>query len=525
MRTVTLPLFLFALLAPAAASAQIPADNSLVAASQRIGLEGLTKESAADLPGWAFRPTGGRVFLKTYVESLSEDASERTALEASLVTIVKRYETAAAELKQTNDPATALAFGVAVLYSIARESELDDEAFLALAGRFRKALGGVKATDRQKQEFYEWALCSAGTVLSIAPTAKDEVGKKKLRTLAEAQLAILVGAKLKQISLKGVKVSIKAEAPDVEGPAAGGTAPGFGFSVPEGWKQNSGWYVAEKRDGSSLAMAQVRIVPAMPAAGTFSDALRAAWKRYVPEEFQAKASGMVFRRTVGDGLIAQFVCGKAEEKGKSWSTLFTVFLIDCDSAWQPVVVAQTWEDVETKNPMGGSLSAEYSFPGTADLAEVFLKSFTCAGAKGKPFAEKASLVGDFFYGSYSSLQWENIYTGATSTTVVSYGGSLSLNGDGSFADTFGSASGQAGSPQIRSAKGKGKWAIEGDLLVLTYSEYDQGDSYVRKEKRYRIAGIVVFPAGERVLVLKGLLDQPVNAVTVMDKSEYFSTKK
>ena len=50
-------------------------------------------------------------------------------------------------------------------------------------------------------------------------------------------------------------------------------------AVPEGWKQNSGWYVAEKRLGSDLSMAQVRIVPAVPATGTFSEALRAAWKR------------------------------------------------------------------------------------------------------------------------------------------------------------------------------------------------------------------------------------------------------
>jgi len=517
MRIQSLPLFLLCLLVPAIACGQIPTDNPLVAASQRIGLEGLGTESAADVTGWAFKPTGGRVFLKKYVKSLSEDASERSALEQSIVIIIDRYEGVARDLKQTNDPATAMAFSVAVLVSVAGESDLDDEAFLALAGRFRKVLSQVQATDRQKQEFYEWALCSSGMVLAIAGTAADEAGKKKLRTLAEAQLAILVGAKLEQISLKGAEVAIKA--------APGGTAPGFGFSVPEGWKQNSGWYVAEKRNGSDLAMAQVRIVPAVPATGTFSDALRAAWKQYVPEEFQAKASGMVFRRYVGDGLFAQFVCGKAEEKGKSWSTLFTVFLIDCGSAWQPVVVAQTWEDVETKHPMGASISADLSFPGTADLAEVFLRTLTCAGARGKPLAEKTSLVGDFFYGSYSSLQWENIYTGATSTTVVSYGGSLSMKEDGSFADTFGSASGQAGSPQIRSAKGKGKWAIEGDLLVLTYSEYDQGDSYVRKEKKYRIAGVVVFPGGERVLVLKSSPEQPVNAVTVMDRSEYFSTKK
>ncbi|MEK7466435.1 MAG: DUF6683 family protein [Planctomycetota bacterium] len=518
MRTSVRHLVLLCLLAPAASYAQLTADNPLVAASQKIGLEGLTKESAAEVPGWAFKPAEKRVFLKKFVKSVSEDAAERSALEQAIVSIIDRYEGAAKELKQANDPATAMAFSVAVLYGVAKESELDDAAFLALAGRFRRTFGEIKATDREKQEFYEWSLCSSGMVVALAGSVKDEEAKKNLRTLAEAQFVILLGAKLEQISLKGAEVAIKASAP-------GGAAPGFGFTVPEGWKQNSGWYVAESRVGSHLAMAQVRIVPAMPATGTFTDALRTAWKAYVPEEFQGKASGMVFRRYIGDGLFAQFVCGKAEEKGRSWDTLFTVFLIDCGSAWQPVVVAQTWEDLDSKNPVGGSMSAGFSFPGTADLAEVFLKTLKCEGAKGKPLAEKASLVGDYSYGSYSSLDFENIYTGATSTSIVSYGGTLSLKADDSFADTFGSASGQVGAPKIRSATGKGKWALEGDLLVLTYSEYDQGDDYVRKEKKYRIAGVVVFPDGERVIVLKDSLEQPVNAVTVMNKSEYFSTKK
>jgi hypothetical protein len=509
---------LLCLLAPAAAPAQVPADNPLVAASQKFGLEGLTKESAAEVAGWPFKPAEKRVFLKKFVKSTSEDAGERAALEQAILTVIERYEGVAKDLKQSNDPATAMAFSVAVLYSVAKEAELDDAAFLALAGRFRKALGEVKATDRQKQEFYEWSLCSSGMVAALAGTATGDEAKKNLKALAEAQLVILLGAKLEQISLKGAEVAIKAS-------AAGGTAPGFGFTVPEGWKQNSGWYVAEKRLGSDLSMAQVRIVPAVPATGTFSDALRAAWKAYVPEEFQGKASGMVFRRYVGDGLFAQFVCGKAQEKGKSWNTLFTVFLIDCDTAWQPVVVAQTWEDLDTKTPIGGSLSADLSFGGTADLAEVFLKTLKCEAAKGRPLAEKASLVGDYSFGAGSSMQWENIYTGATSMTIVSYGGTLSLKADDSFSDTFVSASGEAGSAKFRGAKGKGKWALEGDLLVLTYSEYDQGDSYVRKEKKYRIAGVVVFPDGERVIVLKDSLEQPVNAVTVMDKSEYYSTKK
>ena len=171
------------------------------------------------------------------------------------------------------------------------------------------------------------------------------------------------------------------------------------------------------------------------------------------------------------------------------------------------------------------MSASFSFPETCDIAEVFLKTFSCASAKGKPIVDKASMVGDYSYGSSSTAQWENIYTGATTMTIASSGGTLNLKSDYSFGYTFVSANGLAGAAQIRQANGKGKWSIEGDILVLTYSHYDQGDGYVAKEHRRRIAGVVVFPSGEKVLVLKFMINQPVNAVTVQDKSDYYSTKK
>ncbi len=514
---------------PLAANAQFPTNNPLVDASQKLGTAGLTSSSIADKAGWAFKQTGTRIYVKKYVEPLGDDANERATFEEAITAIIGQYEGVAKEIKQSNDPATALAFSVAILHSVASGSELDDNAFLALAGRLRATLSSVKATDLQKQEFYEWALCCSGIVVSLGAASQDEESKKKVRTMAEAQLIILLGAKLDQISLKGSQVSIKASAPIAETskppgrPDSGGTAPGFGFSLPTGWTTNSGWYVAEIRRDGDVSMAQVRIVPAVPASGSFSDALRAAWKKYVPEELQNKAGGMVFRRYIGSGLFAQFVCGSGPEKGKTWDSMFTVFLIDCGTMWQPVVVAQTWTDTYSQFPAGANLSASLSFGSTADLAEVFLRTLTCSGMKSKPIVDKATMVGDYNYGSSSALNFENVYTGATAMKVISYGGTLHLKADGTFADTFSSASGFVGATTFSSAKGKGKWVIDTDILVLNYTEYDQGDSYKRKQKKYRISGVVVFSSGEKVVVLKDSLETPINAVTVQDRSEYYST--
>ena len=171
------------------------------------------------------------------------------------------------------------------------------------------------------------------------------------------------------------------------------------------------------------------------------------------------------------------------------------------------------------------MSASFSFGSTADLAEVFLRTLTCTGIKSKPIVDKATMVGDYNYGSSSALNFENVYTGATALNVISYGGTLHLKADGTFSDTYSSASGFVGATTFRGAKGKGHWLIQGDILVLNYTEYDQGDSYKRKEKKYQISGVVLFSSGEKVVVLKDSLDTPINAVTVQNRSEYYSTAK
>ena len=64
--------------------------------------------------------------------------------------------------------------------------------------------------------------------------------------------------------------------------------------------------------------------------------------------------------------------------------------------------------------------ASTSYAATAELAERFIATLRCPAAKGRPLVVKDALVGDYSYGSSSSLQWENIYTGATSMTKSSW---------------------------------------------------------------------------------------------------------
>jgi len=464
-----------------------------------------------------------------------ETAEERKVMEEAIGGVIDGYEEALKAEKFANDGAQSLGFAVGILHTIATGKELKEEAFPALADRFRATLdipAVRQATDAQKQEFYEWTLCSVGLVAVLSSQMTEEAEKAKLVQLAEAQLQLLIGVSSKSLTIDGGTITLTtSKAPTTnanpEPPTTGGLAPGFSVTMPQGWEQKDGWYIARHRDkpeDSVVISALVRFPPAVPAQGNFSEAIRAAWDKHIPAEGKGKASGMIYRRYIGDGLVSQFVFARVREAGQQADTYFTLFMIDCGSTWQPMVVAFTYQDTDSFSA-GADFSSQFSYPKCADMAEVFLAQLRCPAAKDRPLVDKTGVIGSYHFGSGSSMQWENIYTGATAMTFVSYGGTLDLKSDGTFNYTYSSASGVAGAAKFAGIKASGTWRIERDVLVCKYSTYDQGDSYKRTEDRYRIAGIVSFSDGNKVIVLKSKLDVPINAVTVTDSSEYYSTKK
>lgn len=315
-------------------------------------------------------------------------------------------------------------------------------------------------------------------------------------------------------------------------PAAGGAAPapassgsavaGFAFSLPPGFTEQSGWYVAHRVEnrggGREITSALVRVLPVAGAQGNMGDALRALWQRHLPPELRERAGAMVYRRYVGDGVPAQFIAGKGRESGRRADTMFTLYLLDCGPTWQPLLVAQTYDEPDSTASFGSgvAMSGGMSFGTSAQMAEPFLAAVRCAGGKGRPLVDPAALVGDYSFGTGSSLQWVNVYTGAMSMTAVSYGGQLNLKPDGSYDYKFAGASGVVGAMNIQTDSGRGRWEIQGDLLVLTR---DSG-----KQTKYRIAGLTQFPSGEKGAVFMSRLDLPVNPTTVTNGGDYYATK-
>jgi hypothetical protein len=304
-------------------------------------------------------------------------------------------------------------------------------------------------------------------------------------------------------------------------PAPTEAADGFTFSIPPGFIQRGGWYIAShvenRGGGDEITSAMVKLLPASAAQGSMSEALRSLWRQHVPDELKDRGGAMIYRRYVGDGVPAWFISGRGRESGRQADSLFTLYLLDCGTAWQPLLVAQTYEEPGNPVAAGVAFSANASYDWSAAMAEPFLAALRCPAGRGKPLVDRAALVGDYRFGSGASQMWVNVYTGATSMTAVSYGGTLNLKPDGSYDYSFSGASGVIGAMNIQTDKARGRWDVQGDLLVLTR---DDG-----KQSKYRIAGLTQFSAGEKGAVFMSRLDLPVNPLTVTNGGDYYATRE
>jgi hypothetical protein len=501
---------LFLLLGAVAARGQSLQGNPVADAARGIGSGGLKEGAAPAKSPTAFKGDGTRRAVAGFAKQVGEDKEQRKAYKEVFLKLIENYEGSVAQGGTANDVSGALAFSVAVVYAAAKGSDLDDVAYLALIPRLQATLDVEavrKSSDAQKQECYEWALCAAGTVLAMAQLAETEEAKASVKKLAQTQLENLLGPGAQRLVLKGKEIVLK---------PAGGLADGFTFTAPDGWKTEGPWYFRRKEDSSAFRTALIRFPPSIEAGKDIGASLRELWMTTVPAELAGRHSTMVYRRFVGDGLVAHFVFGYGREKNKVADSLFTLALVDLGAQWQPVIVAQTYEDPTTPTESIVKMMGSLSFSETSGFAEEFLATLRCPAGKGRPFITKEALVGSYGYGSGSSLQWENIYTGATTMTVVSYGGTLDLKADGTFDYTFSGASGEVGSLRVASDKDKGTWTVEGDLLIA------KGEV---REHKYRIAGVTQFADGTKVAVLFLRMDLLVNACTGGDSSDWYSTKK
>lgn len=525
-----LPALLF-LCAVAMTSAQ--EDNPLLKAVAQLGKTGFKSGSLPASSAGTYKPTGSRPAIQRTVALFATDEEEKKAFRQIIEVFVKNYEDGVKGSPLENEAIGTIATCMVGMKALSEGKDMSEG---AIESAYKSLLVTLntdeikKATNQQKQDASDTFLAQYGLFASLYQAVESKEQKAKLSEATGKLLMALTGTEPGQITMTDKEFAIMpAKNDDVVG-----NAPGFTYAS-EGWTPNQGWLIKSKAEasgggGTRTTSAMIRFLPAVPVGKGVGELLGDLWKTNVPSELGDRISGMVFRRYVGDGIPAFFVVGSGMEKGRDCDSLFTLIIVDCKTHWQPVVLAQTYEETSTFRT-GIEMSARFSFNESAPLAEEMLKTFRCPSGKGRPLFDSSSLVGDFGYGNYASMDYVNVYSGASSTSYVSYGGILNLKSDGNFVFSYSSASSQYSSAtQFGGQKGAGKWTVEGDLLKLRFTSFEQivngvKDGYQLKEKTYRICSSTTFPDGVKIVILKDRLDVAVNAQTVGDKSEWYSTKK
>lgn len=526
------PVALFACLAlcAAPARAQLLAGNAVAEAASAIGKKGFSAGKPTKPTATAFKRSASPVALNKYVEAALDTKEERKALLDLAQDVAKSFEEMGGRLGHKNDVAVALGFTTFLLVTIQTDQEIDDSAFGSLVERFQKTLDTDKvrkASDRDKQALYEVCAGHSALVLTSAAGASDPAESDAVKKLAARLLDSLIGATASQFTFKGSEVTFKAKSDSKPQPAAkpapGGIAPGFSYSMPKGWAENNGWLVKEdltsENRGSTRTFANIRLLPAQPAQGNIGEALRKVWAQFIPAELANNASGMVFRRYTGDGLVTQFIYGVGREKGRDFDTAFSLYMVDCGAYWQPVVLAQTYEN--SFSAAGSGFSERFSWKTTQAIAEELFATFRCPAAKGATLASMDSLVGNYAFGNGAAQNWVNIYTGATSTTFWSSGGELKLVKNGTFEWRLTIASGSIGATNFQGEKGKGTWSVQGDHLIVKFTEHDRTLSAPPKERRYKIAGVTHFSDGKKVVILLSDLTILPSLSTITPGTDWF----
>ena len=523
----------------ALASPQVKIENPVLAECKLLAFRGAPSAKAPSASPGQFKPAAKPIRLAKYVADITDDKDEAEALTGYFTTALEVQSDWGKANKAENDFIAAVTNATVVAALVTTGKEASDAAALDLLKNLRAGLDvpAVRnAKDSDKQEIYEVAVCHGALILLIATAAKTEEDLKPAQVLAAAVLEELLGVVPDDLVIGSDTFTIKpnGKKPEKTGgttpPAAtAGLAPGFAYGKPAGWQQQGAWLVKEvpavSTASETFAVANVRFPNAIPASGNVGAALFKLWDEVVPAELKGKAGGMVYRRYLGDGLMGSFIFGKGLENGRKSETVFTLYLIDCKTYWQPVVVGQTYVD-RTQYKTGESFSAQFSYPKSAETAEELLATLVCPAGKGLPLVTMDSLAGDYQFGSGSTMDYVNLYSGATSMAYVSYGGELFLKPDGTFTYSYSSASSNGGLASFGSATGKGRWTLEGDIVTCKFSQYEQGQGNVAgKEYKYRVAGLTVFADGTKVAVLLDDLKAVPNTCSVGDSSDWYSTDK
>ncbi|GAB4457530.1 MAG: hypothetical protein OHK0029_17470 [Armatimonadaceae bacterium] len=443
------------------------------------------------------------------VNELTSDKDEQKALKDALREVFKAYEEEARRLSIENDVAGAMAFYLLTNYQIYTGTpDVSDDATRALVNQMRSVLGEpLKDTSNaEKQKMYEAFLVTSALLLLRHQVAEAEKSEADIKASKES-----AGGNLRDLlKVEPGKIKIGDKGLEIAGAATGSTEKPVvaqSDSVPTLSFSTDGWTVVQNQPGSFAVLTRKTAKGTLTAmiyqGPTAMESNREelfwkVWKMGVENTFKVDSPiDHLCRRRVGN-TQAYFYYAKALADRNYGTDPTALYLLEAGDAFFWMLIRFSPEDTTL---LSTSLEAiGNTTQDDANLAvEGLLASIKIQGKfQNKPLYAKEEIAG----------KWDMLTAGSLgsyySTTSGSYVGdassgasdALTLRPDGTFHKfTTVLLNGKLGG----SYTVEGKYRIEGDLLVMTYTK--KPPTIQEPSETHRIVAAGLDRNGKKQLVL------------------------
>jgi hypothetical protein len=456
-----------------------------------------------------FKPSGNRLVLATYVNSLTESADERKALTEVFEKLFTEYEKAVEGIGKSNDITPAMAYAVSQCWEIWKGTPVPDKNTEALYEQLRGVLETpevAKLSDTDKQKLYETTLLSVFTVqFTQVATANDAEAKKGVTTLAQATLQSLLGTSPDKVRLteKGLEAvgGATATTPPPAAASTGGASALASYTIPSGYTKkvysNGVALSGLIPDGNRKHDCEIRILPVRPAPGGAAKAFQDLWKETFAG-YQAGEVSTAYRRVFPCKAVANYMGGFYKIKDKEQRVYTVLYVFDLGNKVQPVIASVV-----------AGRAHEYDEPeagGYQTLVKglsVFLDSMKFASAPPLPVSlfTRAEVVGKWGE-STSSMVVGGYYVTRSGDyageMISSYGLSLALNPDSTFKYRFSYAN--RGARDLGQDDNEGTFALKNNMIIYS----PKSPRTYKYDKRIVGSGFLQTDKGLlRTLVLRG----------------------
>ncbi len=482
MRSVLCAAAALLLLVPAVRAQDPPPPTPLI----KNLLARVAKPAPAGTNTLTFKPSGKRMILDTYINSVSEKEDERKMFRDALEKLMTAYEGEAKKAGFANDIAASTTFALSRCWTLWKGEEVSDAAGDALLKQLRGALDTPemkKLSDADKQKLYETTLYGVLTLEflhAVAENQKDEDTKKSVATAAKDQLQHLLGVSPETIRItdKGLEAAAKeAETPpakETEPPVAKATGVSLdtvlaSYKLPEGWETKkygesaviSHAIVADK-DGRRHNC-EIRLLAPRPAPNGAAPVFQQLWKETFAD-FKAGEVSISYRRVFPCGAVGHYMGGIYSPKNNDTKMYVAVYVLDLGNVALPFVLSVLPGRAQFDyNPM------QFGYETLVQYAAPFVDSLKLKkAAPVRPTLFSPAEVQGYWTESSSSMVVGGYYVTANGSyageMMSAYGMTMHLNPDKTFYYHF--VYSNRGGREVGQDLNEGTFALANDLLKL-----------------------------------------------------------